>query len=137
MSVFDKAHARPIDRTARRVIGAGESYPSTFSLPENHAMFKLFPAHLARELPENVPDKRGKRRGRMTLVAYCTQSLYDGGGDVNLQRIMHRWIARCDCGNFEVRNYFSWWKNRKMDDRCQECCHNESVKFLGGEGRRS
>ncbi|WP_156684364.1 hypothetical protein [Pseudomonas sp. Leaf127] len=64
--------------------------------------------------PENAADHTGKRRGRMTAIAWCRPSR-SGKGTV--------WVCRCDCGLFEYRRPGTWASKPFPEDRCRTCLH--------------
>lgn len=62
--------------------------------------------------PPNAADHTGKRRGKMTAIAWCRPSR-SGKGTV--------WLCRCDCGLYEYRRPGTWGSKRFADDQCQVC----------------
>lgn len=116
----------PVNRQTALLISPSAAIPSSFSLPLGHIFSRDFPAHRVWELPEGIPNKIGKRRGQMTLVAYAGPSSRAMGNSADV--INHKWIARCDCGNFEVRNYLTWKKKKSLPDECMECNYKKNLQ---------
>ncbi|GFM68137.1 hypothetical protein K5D56_14010 [Pseudomonas cichorii] len=66
--------------------------------------------------PENAADHTGKRRGKMTAIAWYRPSR-SGKGTL--------WWCRCDCGLFEYRRPGTWESRRFPDDMCNSCLKAE------------
>lgn len=64
--------------------------------------------------PMNVADHTGKRRGKMTAIAWCRPSR-SGKGTL--------WLCRCDCGLYEYRRPGTWATKLFPDDMCRVCQH--------------
>jgi len=62
--------------------------------------------------PEQATDHTGKRRGKLTAIAWCRSS-GSGKGAV--------WVCRCDCGLFEHRRPGTWANRMSPDDMCDTC----------------
>ncbi|MEE4747322.1 hypothetical protein V2K65_10265 [Pseudomonas alliivorans] len=62
--------------------------------------------------PEHATDHTGKRRGKLTAIAWCRSSR-SGKGAV--------WVCRCDCGLFEYRRPGTWASRVSPDDMCDTC----------------
>lgn len=62
--------------------------------------------------PENATDYTGKRRGKMTAIAWYRPSR-SGKGTL--------WWCRCDCGVFEYRRPGTWESRPFPDDMCNSC----------------
>ncbi|MBX8608200.1 hypothetical protein K5D65_13430 [Pseudomonas cichorii] len=62
--------------------------------------------------PENAADYTGKRRGKMTAIAWYRPSR-SGKGTL--------WWCRCDCGVFEYRRPGTWESRPFPDDMCNSC----------------
>lgn len=62
--------------------------------------------------PLNAADHTGKRRGKMTAIAWYRASR-SGKGTL--------WLCRCDCGLYEYRRPGTWGSKRFPDDQCHVC----------------
>lgn len=69
-----------------------------------------------RALTANIPDFRGKRVGRFTVVG-----LYAGAPKL--------WVVRCACGAYETRRAKSLRNPLNIDDCCQLCRHLEHLRW--------
>ncbi|WP_109514371.1 hypothetical protein [Pseudomonas ovata] len=62
--------------------------------------------------PVQAVDHTGKRRGKMTAIAWVRASR-SGKGTV--------WLCRCECGRYEYRRPGTWVSKPLPDDRCKIC----------------
>ena len=70
----------------------------------------------------------GRRRDRMTLVGYAAEQ---GSKKQNA-----KWVARCDCGNYEYRTRVIRWLGTEAPDMCREC-RTRAYKLRGEWAPRS
>ena len=123
----------PIDRVAARVTRPAK--PEDIWRP----MPKLIPHHVSsgtvlatapipigglRSKPE-LATLPGRRRGRMVILGYAADQ---GSKDKNA-----KWVARCDCGNYEHRTRIFRWLSIDAPDMCREC--QNRTYLLKGEWR--
>ena len=73
-----------------------------------------------RILTANIPDFRGKRVGRFTVVG-----LYAGAPGL--------WVVRCACGAYETRRAKSLHNPLNIDDCCQLCRHVEHLRWKAAQ----
>ncbi|CAM3371237.1 hypothetical protein BZK31_18530 [Pseudomonas floridensis] len=66
--------------------------------------------------PGHATDHTGKRRGKLTAIAWCRSSR-SGKGAV--------WVCRCDCGVFEYRRPGTWASKSSPDDMCDGCLRSK------------
>lgn len=64
--------------------------------------------------PMDAADHTGKRRGKMTAIAWYRPSR-SGKGTL--------WLCRCDCGLYEYRRPGTWATKLFPDDMCGVCQH--------------
>lgn len=64
--------------------------------------------------PMDAADHTGKRRGKMTAIAWYRPSR-SGKGTL--------WLCRCDCGLYEYRRPGTWTTKLFPDDMCGACQH--------------
>lgn len=119
MSAFDKLALGPaaVNSTAHRVVkpAAPQNVWSPKPGPMPHHRISDVPlatAPIPRAAPAPMRELVGKRRGRMTIYGYAA----DQGGGVSA-----KWVARCDCGNYEHRTRILRWLHTQADDMCAEC----------------
>lgn len=62
----------------------------------------------------DAADHSGKRRGKMTAIAWYRPSR-SGKGTL--------WLCRCDCGLYEYRRPGTWATKLFPDDMCGACQH--------------
>lgn len=74
--------------------------------------------------PEGVKDYRGVKRGRMTIVTY-SHTVQRPNKDRS-----HYWVARCLCGEHEIRNHRTLGrKDAEVEyEMCSSCRHAEVLK---------
>lgn len=120
----------PIDRVAVRVVRAAKPEDVWRPMPKQAPHSTPLGAVLATApLPASTmksnPELReliGKRRDRMTVIGYAAdQGIGDGAA---------KWVARCDCGNYEHRKRIFRWLGTKAPDMCREC-RNRTFKLRG------
>lgn len=111
----------PVDRVAARVVKKAAPENLWRPLPSIHAAHAIATLPLAvAKIPPSVrhdhPVRRviGGRRGRMTVVGYAADQPENGHRQA-------RWVARCDCGNYEHRVRILRWLATQADDMCAEC----------------
>lgn len=110
----------PVDAVADRVTRGGVAYEPARNLGPQE-LGRDCP--ILREPPPLIADLRGQRSGRMAMVGYLETAKKKpsdyGKGGVPKQR----WVARCDCGRYEIRAGDKWRRNMRNNkgDMCQEC----------------
>lgn len=62
--------------------------------------------------PDYAIDHTGKRRGKMTAIAWYRASTMGKGA---------LWLCRCECGLFEYRRPGNWQSRPHPDDMCDVC----------------
>ncbi|GAB7527784.1 hypothetical protein PS3A_01890 [Pseudomonas sp. 3A(2025)] len=62
--------------------------------------------------PDYAIDHTGKRRGKMTAIAWYRSSNMGKGA---------LWLCRCECGLFEYRRPGNWQSRPHPDDMCNAC----------------
>lgn len=109
----------PVDRIAARVTGKGDNWtPETMAFAvEWEERPSLKPC------PSNLKDLTGSRRGRVEIVGYF--------GSQSLRKCKHKWVGRCDCGKFVLRNDVSWQRGlfaNTPDVGCRRCSRLEQLQ---------
>lgn len=56
----------------------------------------------------------GQNQGKLTVVYYA------GNRRANDGEVMHYWLVRCNCGEFEIRRHIALAR-KKPDDACEKC----------------
>ena len=115
---FEKfsAHFVPVNSTAARVLyGKGQAWDVKRKQTENETFDA--PPLPAMQMPVDSKDYSGLRRGRMVAFRF------HGGkpGD-------RTWLARCDCGRYEIRRIVRWVKKMDAPDACGICRAEHYVK---------
>lgn len=114
--------SHPVNRVARRVCKDGEQWQPRMK-PADHHVTSEAPLPLARMCAQTrqlASKVIGRRRDRMTLFGFA------GDG---------KWVARCDCGNYEYRSRIVRWLSLDGPDACRPCRTKHYVfhgKSLGG-----
>lgn len=98
--------AAPVNRVASRVMRKGEHWAPKRKPTAAHVIHGEVPPVPPQPLPKGSPDIAGLKRDRMRAMYYC------GNG---------RWVARCDCGRFEVRRGAALANRKDEPDACIEC----------------
>lgn len=109
----------PLDRMAARVVSKGEHWDRRIS-KKGGKVWTVCPKF--KRLPHDVVDITGLRRGRMKIVGYFGRSKSGRTGQ--------KWIARCDCGRFEVRNATAFKRGLETGhgDACRYCRQEIAIK---------
>lgn len=110
------AHSAPVNSTAARVLyGKGAAW----DVKRKPTQFETYDAPPLPEMqqPAEAKDYSGFRRGRMVAFRF------HGGktGD-------RTWLARCDCGRYEIRRITRWVKKPEAYDACAVCRAEHFVK---------
>ena len=102
-------HSAPINSTAARVLyGKGASW-DVKRKPTEHETFEAPPLP-EMQAPAESKDYTGFRRGYMTAFRFH-------GGEAGART----WLARCDCGRYEIRRIVRWVKKPDVADGCSVC----------------
>ena len=82
---------------------------------KNKKIWNAVPIEATTKPPKNRKNLIGTTRYSMTIVAHLWK---------------HKWIARCVCGVFEVRNQKPWQKGLKKQtvDECQTCKYRQHLQ---------
>lgn len=123
----------PIDQVARRVTSPGIRYRPNLKYSTKRW---LNVPPIGDELPHGVTDMRGVRRGRMEIVGYWKRVTVYGIDMYAKKKASHKWIGRCDCGIFEVRDGKRFRKKLGSVDMCHDCKHLEYIKQRGKNKNR-
>jgi len=103
-------HSKPVNSTAGRVaFGDGQGYEPKRK-PAIAETWDAPPLPLSKR-PDAAPDVTGQRRGYMTAFRY-----YHSGSSGS------KWVCRCDCGRYELRNSKRWLEKKHLPDACLVCC---------------
>ena len=117
----------PIDRLARRVVAKAKPEdlwsPKPNGVDEACQVAVLRTAKLPSTAPRDLLGLIGFRRGRMTLLGYAEQQASSKSAPA-------KWVARCDCGNYEHRIRIRRWAATVDEDMCHEC---QKRRFLLGK----
>lgn len=70
----------------------------------------------------NAKNYFGQQRGLVTV------SFYAGFRRVPDRDIVHYWLVRCQCGEYEIRSHVALRKHREFD-ACDKCKHNDYLRF--------
>ena len=123
-------HATPVNRVASRVsFGESEAWSPKTKGP---CVSFDFPPIALKARAKSSPDIAGFRRGFMTAFRY-----HDSG------KHGARWLCRCDCGKYEIRNAGRWMKAVGVPDSCAVCqttfsrTHGHSMNEKKGEKERA
>jgi len=113
----------PINATAARVVGKGIHYKpkkKTYTAISYDAPPATYKVHsgLSRDLT-------GMRRGKTVVVGYLGRNSKNYG-----KRVEQLWLVRCDCGKYEQRNGYRYYKHRDKPDQCSECDNLLHLKWL-------
>lgn len=111
-------HARiPINKTAARVVSAGEQYVPN----KKHGSYLHSELPLpTRRIPSDAPDLRGIRFGSFRVVGLGEQGVGRRGNAP--------WVVRCDCGRYEHRTAKAIRNPRNTEDACNICRHTAFLK---------
>lgn len=123
MTIFEQLlPAAPIDRVARRVTGKGQHWEPRFTRNAGGAQLPKDAPPAAEQMPQNMADIAGLRRGRMVAVQYQGRSA----------KKRHLWLMRCDCGMYETRQSEKWAASEGVDccQRCDEAHHVKTGRYL-------
>lgn len=106
------AASAPLDRQASVVRdGSGDQWENQhMSTQAQHWKAPPLPTH---RRPHNTPDYTGAKIGRMTIVSFHGYS-----GKSNPVAV---WLARCACGDYEVRRADTIKRNANPDACCMPC----------------
>lgn len=109
-SVF-KLGGTTINKDTAIAMSGGTNYNPSHKDISDIAFFKVMPQlpkipETATQIPEQEKEYIGKRRSRLVIVAW-----FGSGG---------KWLCRCDCGYYTVRN-LSFLKKHDKFDACVEC----------------
>lgn len=103
---------QPVNRTALRVLSAGESYTPDKKILTADADY--LPARKVTELQgEAVTAFRtwqGHRFGRMTVIGLSVD-------------VPNRWVVRCACGTYTLRTLKAIRNPANSADACETCRH--------------
>lgn len=127
MNLIDKVKNRPIDKTAALVVSKGEDYQPEFKVPEGKQEWDDFPADLVRQPPKSIENLIGRRREGVEIVAYLGAIKKSNGWK-------HKWLAKCSCGKFILRDGITWRKSVKrgfIDFGCHTCYKKELRRRYG------
>jgi len=78
------------------------------------------------KVPKNIVSLVGTRRGKVVLVGFHSSGKSRKENDSN----NGKWVGKCDCGNFVIRNGKAWrggLRNNIEDEGCARC---NSVKNM-------
>lgn len=118
----------PVDRVAARVaFGKGEHFTPEF--PEHHAFRTMKLPPKRPQMPSDATDYAGLRHGHMTALFWFSPASKRRSGTI--------WVARCDCGNYELRRPGTWGNRPSPTDdpdRCEECRRTD-VSLRGGSSK--
>jgi hypothetical protein len=122
----------PIDRVAARVVRAAKPERLWRPMPKHKPDVPDPGCVLAiAPLPSNALDSVraliGKKRDRMTVIGYAA--------DQGAKKGHARYVARCDCGNYEWRVKILRWFGTAAPDMCREC-RNRAYKLRGEWNQR-
>jgi len=109
---LQQCHA-PINKTAALGIKSGperRDWTTKTCPPLNKEPFK----ELRKRIGSKLEDLTGMRRGMMVIIG-----LAEAGWSGNKSR----WVAKCECGNYEYRRYDRWLTaaRKGWGDCCEQC----------------
>jgi hypothetical protein len=82
-------------------------------------------------VPSYLQDLTGSKRGKMTIVGYLGYIATSSYGRNN-RHPPHKWLAKCVCGKYEIRDGSIWRKGLRKNTQDAGCCycHNfENKKY--------
>lgn len=117
-SHWDKlAVSTPLNATAGRVTSTSRGLqPAGPRAAETYLVWKTAPQTTA--VPRLTEDLTGRQIGRLTVAGYLGNMGTDKG----------KWLVRCSCGDFEVRNSKAVKNPANSADACKQCRHVEFLK---------
>ena len=108
-------HLLPLNSDTAKAVSGGANFEHAERDTGTIKTWRTFPT--LEELPRKIKpqeinksdDLTGQRKGKMVIVCYV-----GSGSKTSL------WLAKCECGIYEIRRGNTWRKN-KTDDRCTFC----------------
>ena len=115
----------PIDSVAQRVISRGSELKLNYRFRQE-IWFAPPPTH---KIPDDIEDLTGRKGGRITVFGYLGKTGFNGNPKRSrtLGSAKKKWLVKCDCGSYEIRNGKTA-KNLDKDDACQYCRYLEKLK---------
>lgn len=115
----------PVNSVAKRVISRGSEVKLNKKLSQE-IWFAPPPVH---KTPDDIEDFKGKRIGKMVIIGYLGKTNFNGNKKSLSKKgaKKQKWLARCDCGEYEIRNSYTI-KNTEGKDSCQKCKYLDYLK---------
>jgi hypothetical protein len=108
----------PINITARLVISKGYNWEPTPDLTKWHSDTPLPTIPVPRE----IRNLTGRTNGKMTIIGFL--------GKVKKScRNEHKWLAKCTCGRYEIRDGYKFRRHKGVDE-CRYCNRVKSMKHM-------
>lgn len=108
----------PVDKKAALVTAYNpNNWYDVKNLPLNKITYDAPPLTLE-PMPKRFEFLIGSRRGSMEIIKYHKRST------THKTRIKFLFVAKCDCGKYELRNANRWIRainSKKMEDECEYC----------------
>lgn len=124
---MDKAHPTPIDDVARRVV-YGKMVHDPFQHNDETAPFSEDPLPVIHVSPEQQ-DLRGNKYGSFTVFGLYSRKRRGDNRNGKARGYQSRWVVRCICGNYEVRNQRTLLRPKKLDDlKCRQCLYIDGLQ---------
>jgi hypothetical protein len=77
--------------------------------------------------PSWIPDKRGERHARLTVLGFADRHKANTGWK-------NFWIVRCDCGMLEVWSSKALNRNDPMSTMCRNCKEVQRIQWHASKG---
>lgn len=95
---------------------------------------KVYDAPLkTKAVPRYLEDLIGTKRGKMTVVGYLGYQATPSYNR-NKRHPPHKWLVKCICGKYEVRDGYKWRRGLKSNTPDEGCayCHYFTRKIAKG-----
>ncbi|MCK5235827.1 MAG: hypothetical protein KAR06_02485 [Deltaproteobacteria bacterium] len=125
--IFDGTVREPLDAATGVAVSGGDGYELR-SISQTTETFDIQPPMGPK--PKHVKNYKGLKFGRLTIIGYhSTTKKHEGSGR---GKAIHRWVAKCVCGRYELRRNHSIKKWLKCGDpngiMCMKCRELERLK---------
>ena len=124
MALIDKTKGTPVDRVAARVTSRHKQEFDATAHIQAHTRHSdnPFPMRaLDSGLAGTANDIRGLRNGRLVIIGLLAQRSKNREQRKQGRRKMAQWVARCDCGRYEIRSAKAMRSPTNKEDRCMAC----------------
>ena len=111
----------PINKVAALVIADGIHF-EPYIKPHSHFCTDVMPDTLP--VPYNITNMIGQKSGRVKIIGYM------GSVGESQKNKYHKWLVRCVCGNYEIREGRRWRRSRRLKRQDEGCLICRKINYI-------